>query len=227
MATSKTRPQKGDDVWSVPTLRGVAHRYAFLTSLVAAPAAVLLAPTAHARLAAAIFGACMLALFGVSAAYHGFFWEERRRLWLRRLDHTMIYVLIAGCYTPFGMVLLATEKGDLVLWTLWGIAAVMVPVNLLWARRPKALNAILGIVAGWLTAVTLPDMHAAAGPTIPALLLLGGVFHTAGAVAYGAKKPNLRPGVFEYHEMFHALMITGVATHYVTVVVFVLPLATR
>lgn len=208
-------------------MRGVAHRYAFFTSLIAAPAMVWAAPTPHSRMAAGIFGACMLALFGISAAYHGFFWEERRRLWLRRLDHTMIYVLIAGCYSPFGLVLLATDKGDAVLWALWGIAAVMVPINLLWARRPKALNAVLGSGAGWLTAVTLPDMAEAGGMIVPALLLLGGLFHTAGAAAYGLKKPNLKPGVFEYHEAFHALMITGVAIHYVTVLVYVLPLAAR
>lgn len=208
-------------------MRGVAHRYAFFTSLLAAPAMIWVAPTAHSRLAAGIFGCSMVALFGVSAAYHGFFWEERRRLWLRRLDHTMIYVLIAGCYSPFGMVLLANEKGDAVLGALWVIAAVMIPVNLFWARRPKALNAILGSSAGWLTAVTLPDMAAVGGLEIPVLLLLGGLFHTAGAAAYGLKRPNLKPGVFEYHEAFHALMITGVAIHYITVLVYVLPHATR
>jgi hemolysin III len=227
MAVSGTKRVKGDALWSVPTLRGVAHRYAFFASIVTAPVAVWVAPTAHSRVAAGIFGASMLALFGVSSVYHGFFWEERTRLWLRRLDHTMIYVLIAGCYTPFGMVLLSTEKGDAVLWALWTIAAVMVPMNLLWARRPKALNAILGSGAGWLTAVTLPDMAAAGGVIIPSLLLLGGVFHTAGAAVYGLKRPNLRPGVFEYHEAFHTLVITGVAVHYFAVIVYVLPYATR
>ena len=208
-------------------MRGVGHRYAFFTSLVAAPALVWAAPTAHSRVAAGVFAASMLALFGVSAVYHGFFWEEQRRLWLRRLDHTMIYVLIAGCYTPFGMVLLSTPKGDAVLWALWAIAGVMVPVNLLWARRPKALNAILGSGAGWLTVITLPDMAEAGGIVVPGLLLFGGLFHTAGAFAYGLKRPNLRPGVFEYHEAFHALVITGVAVHYVTVLVYILPNATR
>ena len=208
-------------------MRGVAHRYALFASLLAAPAAVWIAPTATSRLAAGIFGPGMVVLFGVSAAYHGFFWDERRRLWMRRLDHTMIYVLIAGCYTPFGMVLIDTSTGTMVLYTLWAIAGVMVPVNLLWARRPKALNAVLGIAAGWLTAVTLPDMAEAGGLAVPLLLLLGGLFHTAGAAAYGLKKPNLKPGVFEYHEFFHALMITGVAVHYITVVVYVLPDAAR
>lgn len=227
MDAEVTARVKGDEVWSVPTLRGVSHRFAFFASLIAGPYAVWVAPTGHSRLAAAIFAGCMLALFGVSSAYHGFFWEERRRLWLRRLDHTMIYVLIAGCYTPFGMVLLSTSKGDIVLWALWAIAGVMVPVNLLWARRPKALNAILGSAAGWLTAITLPDMAEAGGMVVPGLLLLGGVFHTAGAAAYGLKRPNLKPGVFEYHELFHALMITGVVVHYLTVVLYVLPDATR
>jgi len=216
---------KGDAVWSVPTFRGVTHRYALFSCLALAPVAVLSAETPRALVAAWVFALAHVALFGASAAYHGIFWPESKRLWMRRLDHTMIYVLIAGGYTPFGIVLMDTPRAWVVLWVLWGIAAVMVPVNLLWTRRPKSLNAALAIFAGWVTLLTLPDMLDAGGWRVVGLLLLGGFFHTAGAIAYGLKKPNLKPGVFEYHEFFHAVMLVGIGLHYLTVLLYVLPIS--
>jgi hemolysin III len=223
MSSASPEPTKGQEGWEVPTFRGVTHRYALFACLGLAPVAYWVASTADAKLAALIFGAAHVLLFAASAAYHGFYWTECQRVWMRRLDHTMIYVLIAGGYTPFGLVLVQTEISIFVLWALWILTAIMVPVNLLWARRPKALNATLAVAAGSLAILVLPDMAAAEHWEAIALLLFGGVFHIIGAAVYGMKKPILKPGVFEYHELFHALMLVGIASHYAAVLVYVLP----
>jgi hemolysin III len=221
--TKPTKVKKGEAPWSVPTFRGVTHRYAFFCTLVAAPWMVATAPDSTATMAAMIYGLSLVALFATSAAYHGLFWRDEQRVWLRRLDHTMIYVLIAGGFSPFGMILLPTPKGETVFWALWGIAALMVPVNLFWSKRPKWLNAFLAIGSGWVVLLTLPDMYEAGGWIVPSLMLIGGLFHTGGAIAYGLKRPNLKPGVFEYHEFFHAVMLVGIVVHHICIVAYVLP----
>lgn len=223
MDTKPTRTKKGEGTWNVPTFRGVTHRYAFFATLIAAPWMVVSASNSTATMAAMIYGLSLVALFATSAAYHGLFWSDDQRAWLRRLDHTMIYVLIAGGFSPFAMILIPTPTGEAIFWAVWGIAGVMVPVNLFWAKRPKWLNAALAIGAGWVVLLALPDMYEAGGWIVPGLMLLGGFFHTAGAIAYGLKWPNLRLGVFEYHEFFHAVMLVGIVLHHICIVVYVLP----
>jgi hemolysin III len=206
-----------------PRLRGVSHQYAFFASLVLGLALVATAPTQSARLASAAFAASVAAMFGVSAVYHRVTWRPRPRAWMARLDHATIYVLIAGTYTPYALLALFGAWRVVVLAVVWSGAAVAIVLKFAWVRAPKALAAATGVALGWAGVVALPQLAEELGAVATGLVLVGGALYTAGAVVYALRRPDPRPAVFGYHELFHALVVAGVACHYASVAFFVVP----
>jgi hemolysin III len=209
-----------------PRLRGVLHQWAFFASLVLGAALVIFAPGGRGTLAAAIYAVSVAALFGVSAVYHRIDWANaaaRRRM--RRLDHTMIFVLIAGSYTPFALLVLDGPIATAILVAVWAGAVAGALMKLLWIDAPKWLVAGSYVLLGWVAVAAFPGLieELGAGPTL--LVAAGGVLYTLGALVYALQRPNPAPAVFGYHEVFHALVIAAAAVQYVVVAFFVLPSA--
>ena len=206
-----------------PRLRGVSHEYAFFVSLLAGAALILAAPSARAALAATVYGLSLSALFGVSALYHGVTWSVPVRRWMRRLDHSMIFLLIAGTYTPFCLLALSGTLAVIVLAVVWSGALAGMALNLIWIDAPKWFSAIVYTSLGWVAVVALPQLVSHIGSTATGLLALGGVLYSAGAAVYGLRRPNPVPAVFGYHEVFHALVIAAAAAQYVVIAFYLLP----
>ena len=206
-----------------PRLRGVSHQWAFFVAIVLGALLVVLAPAGEPRLATAIYAAAVCGLFGVSALYHRVTWGSPARRWMRRLDHSMIFVLIAATYTPFGMLVLRGTLAVVVLAILWGGALAGVVLKLVWIDAPKWLTAGVYIALGWVAVAALPALESELGLGALALLIGGGTAYTAGAVIYALGRPDPSPTVFGYHEIFHALVIAAAAAHFAAVAFFALP----
>jgi hemolysin III len=208
-----------------PRLRGVFHQYAFFASLITGLVLVLVAPTRKATTAAAIYAASVSGLFGASALYHRITWRPATRRWMRRLDHSMIFVLIAGTYTPFSLLILHGTVATVVLAVVWGGALLGVILKLVWLDAPKWLMSLVYLALGWVGVATVPQMLSRAGVGAVTLLIVGGLLYSAGAVIYALRRPDPRPTVFGYHEIFHVLVIAAAAAHYAAVAAYALPAA--
>ena len=207
-----------------PRLRGVSHQWAFFVSLATGLVLMLLAPDGEARVAAGIYSLSVCALFGTSALYHRINWRSlSARRWMRRLDHSMIFVLIAGTYTPFALLALDGKIATAILIVVWSGALAGVVLQLAWVDAPRALSAVVYIAMGWVALVAFPEMVDKVGITGTALVAAGGLLYTVGALIYATKRPNPAPTVFGYHEVFHALVILAAALHYAVVALIVLP----
>jgi hemolysin III len=204
-----------------PSLRGVSHQYAFFLSLVAGAALVSSASSGREYVATAIFAGTLATMFGVSALYHTITWRPPIRRWMRRLDHAAIYLLIAGTYTPFGLLVLPRTWAVVVLSIVWSGCAVATILKFAWVDAPKWLAATLALALGWVGVFAFPHLIAAG---IAPLVLLGGggLLYTAGAVVYARGSPNPSPTVFGYHEIFHVFVIAAAACQYAAVAVLVL-----
>jgi hemolysin III len=205
-----------------PRLRGVLHQYA---SLVFAGLGIALVASAHGaveRAAAAVFAASVALTFGVSALYHRITWTPAARRLMRRLDHAGVYLLIAGTYTPFGLLVLSGAWRTTVLAIVWGGAALAIVQQVVWVDAPKWLAAVVAVALGWVGVAAFPQLVAHTGSVGATLLAIGGVLYTVGAVVYARKRPDPRPHVFGYHEVFHSLTILAVASQYVAIAFFVL-----
>jgi len=206
-----------------PRFRGVFHQYAFFASLITGAVLVLVAPTRKATTASAIYAASVSGLFGASALYHRVSWRPATRRWMRRLDHSMIFVLIAGTYTPFALLVLHGTLSSVVLGVVWGGALAGVVLKLLWVDAPKWLMAAIYLALGWVGVATVPQMLSRAGAGAVTLLFVGGALYSAGAIIYALRRPDPRPATFGYHEIFHVLVIAAAAAHYAAVVGYALP----
>jgi hemolysin III len=206
-----------------PRLRGVSHFWAFFVALAAGAVLVLTAPGGKATLAAAIYGGSLSALFGVSALYHRVDWRPAARRWMRRLDHSMIFLLIAGTVTPFALLVLDGPLATALLIAVWAGAAAGIVVELIWIDAPKWVAAVVYMTVGWIGALGFPAVVAEAGLAAGALIALGGALYTVGAVIYARQRPDPSPAVFGYHEIFHALVIAAAAAHFAAVAFFALP----
>jgi hemolysin III len=206
-----------------PVLRGVSHLVAFVAVI---PIGIVLGFAADDRVARAgaiAFAASVTAMFGASALYHRVMWRPRIRPWMRRLDHAMIFALIAGTYTPFGLIVLRGSWRVSILAVVWSGAAVAILVKLVWVNAPKWVAASIAIGLGWVGGIVFPQILDRVGVGGTMLLLVGGVAYTLGAIVYALKRPDPVPAVFGYHEIFHAFVIAAVACQYVAVAFFVLP----
>jgi hemolysin III len=174
------------------------------------------------RVAAIVFATSVVTMFGASALYHRVDWSPRWRLRLRRIDHAMIYGLIAGTYTPFGLLVLHGSWRIVVLAVVWAGAATAALLKVVWVHAPKWLAAAVGIGLGWVGVVVTPQLAHVIGASGLTLLVAGGLAYTAGAVVYALKRPDPLPALFGYHEIFHALVIAAVACQYSVVAFYVL-----
>jgi hemolysin III len=206
-----------------PRLRGVFHQYAFFVSLASGALLVLLAATARASVAAAIYAASVSALFGVSALYHRVTWTGPARRRMRRLDHAMIFLLIAGTYTPVGLLVLKGSLATVVLAVVWGGAVAGIVLELAWTRAPRWLGGAVYLALGWVAVVAMPQLFARLGMAGGLLIVVGGLIYSAGAAVYGLRRPDPVPAVFGYHEVFHLLVIAGVVAHFLAISLFALP----
>ena len=206
-----------------PRMRGVLHQYAFFVSLVLGAALVIVAGDGRARLATGIYAFAVSGLLGTSALYHRVTWSTRARAWMRRLDHSMIFVLIAGTYTPFALLVLHGTLAHAILIVVWAGALGGIVLNLVWITAPRWLIAAVYVALGWVAVAAMPALANSIGPVGVALLAGGGLLYTAGAVIYATKRPNPSPQVFGYHEIFHALVVAAAAAHFAVVAFYALP----
>ena len=207
-----------------PRLRGVFHEIAFYVAVVAGIVLVVTADPGRARLSAAIFGSCVAACFGFSALYHRPTWQPRARSWLARLDHAGIYLLIAGTYTPIGLIVLSHNWAVVVLSIVWTGAGAAILLKLVWPSTPKKLSAAIGLALGWV-AVSAVTQLLKLPVTGLVLLLGGGLAYSVGAVVYARKKPDPIPHILGYHEIFHLLTIVAAGCQYAAIAFYVLPRA--
>jgi hemolysin III len=206
-----------------PRLRGVLHQWAFAVSLAAGAGLVLEAGSARARIAVTVYALSVAALFGTSALYHRVNWRTLgARRWMRRLDHTMIFVLIAGTYTPFGLLVLRGTLGVVILVAVWSAALAGAVFKLLWIDAPGWLGAATYVAIGWIALVAFPELLDRLGLAAFAALALGGVLYSVGAVIYAHKRPDPVPTVFGYHELFHLLVILAAALQYAVIAFWIL-----
>lgn len=199
-----------------PRLRGVSHQIAAFLALPAVAMLVLEANGGSAFAGALTYGASLVSLFSASAIYHRPDWSPRARAILWRVDHSAIFVLIAGTYTPLCL-LLGPGSGHTLLAAVWTGAGIGVALSIAWPRAPKKLMASLYVALGWFAAATLPAIRHAIGDRALALLLTGGVLYTAGAVIYATRKPDPFPAVFGFHEIFHLAVVAAAICHFLVV----------
>jgi hemolysin III len=200
-----------------PRLRGVLHEAAFAISLVSGTVLICLADGARERLAVAVYAGSVALLFGTSAAYHRGFWSPRAHAVMARLDHSMIFVLIAGSYTPFALLLLHGAMQWVVLGVVWGGAVLGVLIRNAFSTPPRWLFVGLYLALGWIAVGLMPTVLHRGGVAVLVLLAVGGLFYTAGALVYALRRPDPSPRWFGFHEVFHALTLAAFVTHYVAV----------
>src|SRR3954447_4389988 len=207
-----------------PKLRGVFHEYAFPVAVLAGAALVIAAPDGRAKIAAAIYAFSLAALLGVSALYHRVNWRRpAARRWVRRLDHSMIFLLIAGTVTPFALLVLHGAFANAILIAVWAGAAVGIVVELIWVDAPKWVTALVYVGVGWIGAIAFPAIAVDAGIGAAVLIAVGGLLYTTGAVIYARESPDPNPAVFGYHEIFHVLVLGAAALHFAAIAIYALP----
>jgi hemolysin III len=197
-----------------PRLRGRLHQVAFFVAVPAGVVLVSVAPTARARLAAAVYALSLAALYGTSTLYHRLPWSPRSLRWMKRLDHSMIFVLIAGTYTPLALLVLHGPWRVTILSIVWGGAAVGIALKLVRVDGLAALTGALYIALGWLAIVATPEIVHGISATATALLFTGGVLYTIGAVVLARNRPDPIPSTYGYHEIWHSCVIAATACHY-------------
>jgi hemolysin III len=205
-----------------PLLRGVLHQAALALAIAAGIVLVIETEGDRHVVAAAVFAASAATMLAVSSAYHRITWSPRARLRMRRADHAGIYVLIAGTYTPVGLLALHGATQTVVLAVVWTGAAAAILLKLFWVDAPKWLSAAIAIGLGWVGVAAMPQLVRADGITPVVLIALGGLAYTCGGIVYARRKPDPIPTVFGYHELFHALTLVGLGLQYVAIAFFVI-----
>jgi hemolysin III len=207
----------------VPRLRGVFHVYAFFVAIAAGVVLVALADGYLERLAVWVYAVALAAMFGASALYHRFPWRTAAaRLRARRLDHAMIFVFIAGTYTPFALLAFGGALRAVVLVSVWGGATLGVVLELYWIHAPRWVSAIAYLGVGWIGIIALPEFFPALGVAAAVLLIVGAALYTAGALTYATTWPNPSPATFGFHEVFHLLVIAAAIVQFVALSLVVL-----
>lgn len=203
---------------SRPRLRGVFHFWAFFGSIAAGVALVSLAHGGRARLAALIYVVALAAMFGASALYHRYpFRSAGRRAWARRLDHSTIFIFIAGTNTPFALLRFTGATPTIVLAAVWGGTALGLVLNLAWIDAPKWLTALAYLSVGWVAVIAAPQLFSHVGVAGSVLILVGGALYTLGALIYAFRWPNPFPATLGFHEVFHLLVVAAAVTQFVSV----------
>lgn len=200
-----------------PKLRGWFHAGTFPLALAAGIVLIALAPTAGTAAACAVFAVSSWLLFGVSGVYHRGNWGPRTAAVLRRLDHTNIFLIIAGTYTPIAVVLLSRRSAEVLLTLVWAGALIGIGMRVFWLGAPRWVYVPCYLALGWAAVFYLPQFLHYGGGAVLALVVTGGLLYSAGAVVYALKKPNPSPTWFGFHEIFHLLTIAAFVCHYIAI----------
>lgn len=204
-----------------PRMRGWIHLWSLVVALAAGATLITLAAStvsAAAALGTSIYVATVLGLFGVSALYHRKTWQSvGTRTWMRRLDHSMIFLFIAGTYTPLAMLALQPTTGSVVLAVVWIGALGGVALKLAWPNGPRWVGVPVYIALGWVAVFVLPDLMDNAGVAVLVLLVVGGLLYTLGAIFYAARWPDPWPSTFGYHEFFHSAVSIAALCHHIAI----------
>lgn len=200
-----------------PLLRGRLHLGALVVSVPAVVVLVASAGSRHARAAASVYGASLVAVFLVSTLYHRVGRTPRVQQVLRRADHATIFLLIAGSYTPVAVVAIGGRAGWALVIAAWAIAAFGVALKLVWFHQTRVLGAALYVGLGWMIVAAAPALVQHVSRPELALLVAGGLLYTAGAVVLARRRPNPSPRVFGYHEVWHSLVILAAGCHYASI----------
>lgn len=220
LTTHTEPPPPTGDPETRPRLRGHIHFWSFFFAVAAGATLISLAASTVSGLAAlatSIYGATVLGLFGVSALYHKRIWSPQAYRWMKRADHSMIFLFIAGTYTPFTLLAMSQPTGYIVLGIVWGGAVAGVALKLFWPAAPRWVGVPIYIALGWVAVFVLPELLASGGVAALVLLLAGGLFYTVGAIFYAVRWPNHWPHVFGYHEFFHTCTVLAATTHYIAI----------
>lgn len=201
--------------FSKPKMRGVIHLVMSPVSLVAGLVMVSLASELRGRITLGIFTITAVTLFTCSALYHRVRWSEKYRSLWRRIDHANIPILIAGTYTPFAVFLLEDAQRNFLLTAVWTGALTTAFLRIVWLKAPRWLYVAAYLLLGWAALMYIPSFYRNGGVFVFALILLGGLFYTAGGVIYGLKKPNFNINWFGFHELFHAFTAAAFICHFI------------
>jgi hemolysin III len=207
----------------VPRLRGIFHQYAFFVSVAAGAALVVLADGVFERFAVWVYAAALAAMFGASALYHRVQWRSAAaRLRARRLDRAMIFVFIAGTYTPFALLAFNGAVRAAVLATVGTGAALGLARELIWIEGPRWLSVAAYLAVGWVGLVAAPQLFPALGAAAATLVIVGAGLYSLGALSYAATWPNPFPATLGFHEIFHVLVVAAAVTQFVALSLVVL-----
>ncbi|MFF5289642.1 PAQR family membrane homeostasis protein TrhA [Paractinoplanes globisporus] len=205
-----------------PRLRGVLHQVSFVVCLVAGPLLIVVAHGVTAKIAAGVYAAGVTGMFAASALYHRIRWRETARRRMQRLDHAMIFILIAGTYTPVLLLRMPQPYGVIGLFAVWGLALGGLAVHMVWLDAPERLIGGIYLGLGWLAVPAFPVLLHRMAPGGLVLIIAGGLLYTLGALGYHRRWPNPAPTVFGFHEVFHTFVTAAVACHYLAIAFFVL-----
>ena len=200
-----------------PKLRGWLHAGTFPVALAAGIVLVVLSGGVGETLANTVYAASAALLFGASALYHRGSWSPGVERQLKRLDHSNIFLIIAGTYTPFAVILLPDHGGTALLWIVWSAALGGIAFRVLWVGAPRWLYTPIYLALGWVAVFYIPEIYQTGGAAVVALLAIGGGLYSVGAVVYALKRPNPSPRWFGFHEVFHALTLAAWCVHYIAV----------
>ena len=204
-----------------PLLRGWMHLAWFEASLVFGTLALARVHDAVRITAMAVFAVSVSAMFGASALYHRGNWGAEWHRRLQRLDQAMIFLLIAGTATP---VFLLTTRGTLrvtCLLVIWALTFTAAGIRMTWMNAPELLVGSIFVGLGWVAGLALPEVWLHSGAAAGALMLAGGVLYTAGAISYHRRRPDPRPAVFGYHEVFHVYVCAAATCQYIAVALLI------
>lgn len=208
-----------------PRWRGVSHQWGFFAAAVAGAILIALADTPTARIAVSVYAASLCAMLGASALYHRVSWTPRGASVARRLDHSMIFVFVAGSYTPFAVLVLHGTLATVLLVVVWSAALIGATITTAWTHAPTWLRASLYVALGWAALFAAPQLAENAGAGALILLALGGLLYTIGAVIYVRQRPDPAPQSFGYHEVFHAFVVGAAIVHFIAIAGYALPAA--
>jgi hemolysin III len=211
------------DTLPKPRLRGRIHQVAFFASIPAGVILVLLANGPMATAVAALYAVSLAAVFGSSAAYHRGRWTDRARRWMKRLDHSMIFVLIAASYTPIAVLVLGGTWEAVLLSLAWVGAVAGVTLKMAQPDGHHVIGGILYMALGWLAVIALPQLFTQLTTAEVVLMVTGGLLYTAGAIVFATKRPDPAPSTFGYHEIWHAFMVAAACCHYAMILLILLP----
>ncbi len=206
----------------IPRYRGRIHQVAYFCSIPMGVVLVILARGAVATTVAAVYAVSLSLVFGASAAYHRGSWSPSARRWMKRLDHSLIYVLIAGSYTPLTVLALHGPWEVVLLSLAWTGAAIGIAMKMARPDGLQVVSASLYMALGWLIVIAAPQLIRGLSPTALALMMAGGLLYTAGAIVFAIRRPDPRPATFGYHEVWHVFQVAAAGCHFVMIMLIVL-----